>query len=57
MLQLLWKMQLQIQYIPAELRPHGYVPDEPAEFHAQEAAGCHQEGGESHQVLAREQYT
>jgi hypothetical protein len=27
-------MQLQIQYIPVELRPHVYVTEEPAEFHA-----------------------
>jgi hypothetical protein len=31
---------------------HVYVPEEPGEIHAHEAAGCHQEGGESHQVLA-----
>ncbi len=36
-----------------KLRPHVYVPDEPGEFHAEEAAGCHHKGGESHQVLAR----
>jgi hypothetical protein len=36
MLQLLWKMQLQIQYTPVELRPHEYVPEEPAKFHAQD---------------------
>ncbi len=46
MLQLLWKMQLQIQYTPVELRPLVYVTEEPAEFHAQEAVGFHQEGGE-----------
>ncbi len=34
-----------------------YVPEEPGEIHAHEAAGCHQEGGESHQVLARGHYT
>jgi hypothetical protein len=34
MLQLLWKMQLQIQYTPVELRPSVYVTEEPAEFYA-----------------------
>jgi hypothetical protein len=46
-------MQLQIQYIAAKLTPHVYVPEEPGEFHAHEAAGCHQEGGESHHVLSK----
>jgi hypothetical protein len=32
------------------------VPEEPGGVHAQEAAGHHQEGGEYHQVLVREQY-
>jgi hypothetical protein len=41
-------MQLQIQYTPVELRPHVYVSEEPAEFHTQEATGCHQEEGESY---------
>jgi hypothetical protein len=36
-LQLLWKMQLQIQYAPVELGPHVYVTEEPAEFHASKA--------------------
>ncbi len=53
MLQLLCKMQLQTQYTPVQLRPHRHVPEEPSEFHAQESAGCHQEGGESYQVLGR----
>ncbi len=53
MLQLLWKMQLQTQYTPVQLRPHRYAHEEPSEFHAQESAGCHLEGGESHQVLGR----
>ncbi len=44
-------MQLQIQCIPAKLRPH--VLEETGGFHAEKAAGCHEEGGESHQVLAR----
>jgi hypothetical protein len=44
-------------YTPVELRPHEYLSEESAEFYAQEAAGCYQEGGESHQVLARELYT
>jgi hypothetical protein len=52
MLQLLWKMQLQIEYTPVKLKPHVHVPEEPGEFHPQEAAECHQEGGEPHQVLA-----
>ncbi len=30
-----------VQYTVVELRPHVYVPEEPAEFHAQEAVGCH----------------
>ncbi len=30
-----------------------YAPEELGEFHAQEAAECHQEGGEPHQVLAK----
>ncbi len=54
---LLLKVQLQIEYIPVELRPHVYVPEEPAECHAQEAAGCYQDGGESWQLLARGLYT
>ncbi len=41
------------EYRPVKLRPHVYVPKEPGELHAQEAKGCHQEGGETHQVLAR----
>ncbi len=32
------------------------VPEEPGGVHAQEAAGHHQEGGEYHQILVREQY-
>ncbi len=46
-------MQLQIQYTPVKLRPHVYVLKKPGKFHAQEAAECHQEGGEPHQTLAR----
>ncbi len=34
MLQLLKKMQLQIEYTPVELRPSMYVTEEPAEFYA-----------------------
>jgi hypothetical protein len=55
--QFLWRMQLQIQYTPGKVRPHLRVPEEIREFHAQEAAGCHHEGGKSHQVLARGLYT
>jgi hypothetical protein len=33
MLQLLWKIQLQKQYTPVELRPYVYVTEEPAEFY------------------------
>jgi hypothetical protein len=44
---------IKTQYTPVKFRPHVYVSEEPGEFYAQEAAGCHQEGGESHQVLAR----
>jgi hypothetical protein len=36
-----------------QLRPHVYVPEEPGEYHAQEAEGYHQERGEPHQVLAK----
>jgi hypothetical protein len=36
MLQLLWKMHLQIQYTPVLLGSHEYVPEEPAEIHPQE---------------------
>jgi hypothetical protein len=36
---------IEIQYTPVKLRPVLYVPEESAEFYAQEAAGCHQEGG------------
>ncbi len=35
-----------------KLRPHVFVPDEPGEFHGQEAAEYHEEGGKPHQVLA-----
>ncbi len=45
MLKNLPKMQLQIQYRPVELRPYMKVSEEPAKSHAQEAAGCYQEGG------------
>jgi hypothetical protein len=50
-------MLLQIQYTPVILRLHVYVPEEPTEFDAHEAEGCHQEGGEYHQVLAKGLYT
>jgi hypothetical protein len=40
-----------------KVRPHVYVPKALDEFHAQEAAGCHQEGGDSHQVLGRGLFT
>jgi hypothetical protein len=53
-MQLLWKMQLQLHYIPLKLRLHVRVPEKPGEFHAQKAAERHQEGGGPHQVLARE---
>ncbi len=46
----LWRMQLQIQYIAMKLIAHVYLHEEPGEFHAHEAAGCHQEGAESHHV-------
>jgi hypothetical protein len=53
MLQLLWKIQLQLQYIPLQWRSQVCFPEEPGEFHAQEAEECHQEGGGPHKVLAR----
>jgi hypothetical protein len=34
MLQLLWRMQLQIQCTPMDLRPNVYVTEEPAELRA-----------------------
>ncbi len=46
-------MQSQIQYVGVELRQRITVPEELCGVHDQEAAGCFQEGGESHQVLAR----
>jgi hypothetical protein len=57
MLQLLWRMQLQRQCTPLELTPNVYVTEEPAKFHAWEARVFHQEGRESHQVLARGVFT
>jgi hypothetical protein len=45
--------EVTIPYTPQKLRSHGCFPEEPGEFHAQEAAECHQEGEETHQVLAR----
>ncbi len=39
--------------LPVKLRPQVYLPEEPGEFQAQEAAGGHQEGGESREALAR----
>jgi hypothetical protein len=50
MLQLLWKMQIRIQYTLLKLRPHEYVPKELSEFHAE---GCYQDGWESHKLVAR----
>jgi hypothetical protein len=44
-------------HVVVELRPHVYVTEEPAEFHGKEAVGYHQEGGESHKVLASGLYT
>jgi hypothetical protein len=41
----------------SEIKTSVYVPEEPGEFHAQEAAGCHEEGGELNQVLQRRFYT
>jgi hypothetical protein len=42
-LQLLWKMLLQIQYTLVKLRPHVNAPKKPSDSHAHEAAECHQE--------------
>jgi hypothetical protein len=42
---------------PVNLRRHVYVLEAHGEFHAQEAVGCHQEGGQSYQVLARRLYS
>jgi hypothetical protein len=43
-----------VEYTPVKLRlMYIYAPEELGEFHAQEAAECHQEGGEPHQVLAK----
>ncbi len=36
-----------------KLRPHVFVPDVSGEFHDKGAPGWHQQGEESHQVLAR----
>jgi hypothetical protein len=33
-MQFMWRMQLQIEYTPAVLRPHVYATAEHAEFHA-----------------------
>ncbi len=41
-----------MQQTPVETRPQVDVLEEPGECHAWEAAGCHQEDGESYQVLA-----
>jgi hypothetical protein len=57
MLQLLWKVQFQTQYTPVQLRPRVCVCEDPAEFHPQEATGCHQEGEDSHKILAIGLYT
>jgi hypothetical protein len=40
-----------------KIRPLVYGPEEPGGFHALEAAGCHQEGGELNQVVERRFYT
>jgi hypothetical protein len=39
------KHQHQLKGRPVKLKPHVYVPEEPVEFHAHEAAGYHRGEG------------
>ncbi len=34
-----------VQYMPVELEPHVQKYEEPAEFHAPQATGCHRKDG------------